>query len=118
MNKKISAKTAGWSLITMAVVAGFSFGYTYPMFYIPDQLDSTKNTLIQNIGLYQYMLIGMIIVAILDLIVSYALYIFFREQNKNISSISAILRIIYTIMLGFALYYLVKNIYPSELTNT
>lgn len=117
MNKRKFAKITGWSLILMTIIAGFSLGYVYPVIYNPDQIDSIKTNLIQNIGLYQYMLAGILIIAMLDLLVSYTLFRYFEADSKKVSSASAILRITYTIVFVIALFYLSKNLHPSELSN-
>jgi hypothetical protein len=117
MNARKFAKITGWSLIIMALIAGFSLGYAYPQFYNPDTLDSTKININQHIGLYQIMLIEILIIAILDLIVSFTLYRYFEAESKRISIASAILRIIYTVFFGAGLFFLSKNLNSSELSN-
>lgn len=117
MSKRNLAKITGWLLILMALVAGFSFGYAYPVFYNSDQLDLLQNNLIQNINLFQSMLISVLIIALLDLVVSYTLYRYFEDDNRNVSLVAAILRIIYTIVFGAAIFCLTKNLNPSELSN-
>ena len=117
MNKRKLAKITGWSLVIMALIAGVSLGYAYQEIYKPDQVDSIKNNLLQNISLYQYMLIGILLILILDLVVSYTLYHYFKNDNKNVSFVSAILRIIYTIVFGIATYYLTKNLNLFEASN-
>jgi len=53
----------------------------------------------------------------LDLLVSYSLYHYFKEDNKNVSLTSTFFRIIYTIVFGTATYYLLRNLNPSEISN-
>lgn len=117
MNKRRIARIAGWSLILMAIVAAFSVGYAFAEFNLPDQIDSLKENILANQGLYQNMLIGILIILILDLLVSLTLYEYFRNDNGKISLISAGLRIIYTLIFGIATFYLWKNLNADELTN-
>ncbi len=84
MNKRQIAITTGVSLILMAIIAGFSIGYAYSELYIPEQLELLKDNIFENFGLYRNMLIGILIILILDLLVSYTLYKYFEDDNKRI----------------------------------
>lgn len=117
MNKRKSAKITGWSLILMALIAGYSVGYVYPKIYNPGQISSVMDNLLHNDGLYKSMLLGILLIIILDLLVSYSLYHYFKNDNKKVSLISTFFRIIYTIVFGIASYFLVKNLNLSEASN-
>ncbi|NNJ55098.1 MAG: DUF4386 domain-containing protein [Bacteroidia bacterium] len=117
MIKRQIAIASGVSLILMAIVAGFSVGYAYSEFYRPEQLELLKDNILQNQGLYQNMLIGILIIIILDLLVSYTLYKFFENDNKRMSIISGVIRVIYTVIFGIATYHLTKNLNASDLSN-
>jgi len=117
MNKRRIALITGWSLILMAIVAGFSVGYAFAEFNLPDQIDFLKENILSNKGLYRNMLIGILIILILDLLVSYTLYEYFKDDNGKISLISGGLRIIYTLIFGIATFYLTKNLNINNLTN-
>lgn len=117
MKKRVLAKITGWSLILMALIAGFSVGYAYPQIYNPEQLGSIKDNLLHNEGLYKYMLLGILLIIILDFLVSYTLYHYFKDDNKDVSLVSTFIRIIYTIVFGIATCFLVKNLNLSETSN-
>ncbi|MBI9068720.1 MAG: DUF4386 domain-containing protein [Salinivirgaceae bacterium] len=117
MNKRRIAIITGLSIILMAIVAGFSVGYAFAEFNLPDQIDFLKENILANQGLYRNMLIGILIILILDLLVSYTLYVYFKDDNRKISIISGGLRIIYTLIFGIATFYLTKNINLNDLTN-
>jgi hypothetical protein len=117
MNKRRLAIITGMSLVVMAFVAGFSVGYAYAEFYEPEHIELLKNNIIQNKGLYQIMLIGILIILILDLLVSYTLYRYFEAENKKMSFVSGIIRAVYTVIFGIATYCLTKNLNTIELTN-
>lgn len=117
MNNRRIAIITGFSLVLMAIIAGFSVGYAYSEFYQPDQIDSLKENILNNLGLYRNMLIGILAILILDLLVSYTLYAYFKDDNRKISLTSGILRIAYTFIFGVATYFLVNNLNIRELTN-
>ena len=114
MSKRQTALISGWSLIMMAILAAFSFGYAFPEFYQPDQINSFKDNILNKKELYRIMLIGGLLILILDLLVSYTLYCYFKNDNNKISLASSTLRIVYTLILGLATYYLTKNLSPIE----
>lgn len=117
MNQRRIAKITGISLLILAIVAGFSFGYAYTKFDKPEQFEFLKDNILQNTGLYYSMLIGILIIIILDFIVSYTLYKYFEDDHKKMSISSGIIRAIYTIIFGIATYYLTKNLNTIDLTN-
>jgi len=97
MNLRTIAKVTGWSLVAMAVIAGFSLGKVYD-----EVFSSVQSNEVGNFQLFQIVLFGILLTIILDLIVSFTLYKFFEKDNRVISLISAILRIIYTLIFAIA----------------
>jgi hypothetical protein len=107
----------GISLILMTVLAGYSFGYGFSEFYQTDQLISLKSNINNNQSLYKSMLIGILLILILDLLVSYTLFRYFKAENKKTSLVSGLLRVLYTFIFGFASLYLIKNLNTNEISN-
>jgi sulfite exporter TauE/SafE len=116
-NQRRIAIITGISLILMALIAIFSIGYAYTQFDNPEQSEFLKNNILQNRGLYQSMLLGILVIIILDFIVSYTLYKYFVGDHQKMSMVSGIIRAIYTLIFAVATYYLTKNLNTSELTN-
>ena len=104
------AKIIGFSIVLMAIIAGFSFGFAFPKIYNPCQLDIAQSNLIENLQLYKLMLFGIFLVLILDILVSWTIYLYFKIDNKKLALLSCIMRVIYSIIFGIATYFLVKNI--------
>lgn len=98
---------AGFSLIIMAIAAGFAFGYAHSSL-VAESPEITLQNLITNQSLFFAELGGWSIIFITDLIVAIALYFFFRSTSKQISRVTAFIRIIYTLVLGFAIFQLFK----------
>ena len=116
-NQRRIAIITGVALLLMAIVAIFSIGYAYTQFDNPEQSELLKDNILQNRGLYQSMLIGILIIIILDFIVSYTLYKYFEKDHQRMSMASGIIRAIYTLIFVIATYYLTKNLNTNELTN-
>lgn len=109
-NKRKFAKITGYSLLIMAIAAGFSLGFAFPKFFKQIQLQLAQTNITQNLPLYKQMIAGLIIVFTLDLVVSYSLYKYFKNDHKNLAIFTNLLRIVYTILFGNAIFYLSKNI--------
>ncbi|MDR2205612.1 MAG: DUF4386 domain-containing protein [Flavobacteriaceae bacterium] len=105
MNSRTIAKKTGWSLVTMAAIGGFSLGYAYENVF-----SSLQTNAAGYFPLFLIALFGILLTVILDFIVSFTLYEFFKNDNKIISLIAAILRVIYTLILVVAAFFLTCNL--------
>lgn len=112
------AKFTGYALLLMALVAGFSFGFAFPKIYIPGQPELTHNNLKENLTLYQFMLWGILAIILLDLLISWTIYLYFKNVNKNFAVLALGLRLVYTFIFGIATYYLGRNLGLTDDNNT
>ena len=109
-SQRTVAKLTGYSLILMALIAGFSFGYAFPKFFDKNQLELAHKTVTENLELYKFMLFGISLVILLDILVSWTLYLYFKNENRKLALYSFVFRIIYTLIFCVAIYFLTKNI--------
>ena len=98
---------AGISLLIMAIAAGLSFGYAHNNL-VADSPEITFNNLSADRSLFFLELSGWSLIFITDFIVAIALYYFFRSTSRQVSMITAIIRIIYTLILGIAIIQLFR----------
>jgi hypothetical protein len=117
IKNRIFVKITGYSLLLMAIIAGFAFGFAFPKVFNPGQLDIVQSNLAGNLQLYKLMLLAILIVILLDTSVSWTLYMVFKDDNRKIALLSSILRIVYTVIFGIAAFYLTKNLHPTETSN-
>lgn len=94
---------AGTSLLLMAISAGFAFGYAHSQLVMPDDAKATLQNLLNAKELFQAEILGWWLILVLDVIVAWALYHFFKSVNRSISALTAWVRLIYTIILGKAI---------------
>ncbi|WP_417611951.1 DUF4386 domain-containing protein [Owenweeksia hongkongensis] len=99
---------AGASLLLMAITAGFSFGYAHSQIVQLGDANTTLQNLLNSKGLFQAEILGWCLILVLDVIVAWALYHFFKSVNKSISALTAWIRIIYSIILGMAIAQLMN----------
>jgi len=107
--EKRAGLIAGISIIIMAIAAGFSYGYVQNKLLNPS-VEITRQNVLENKNLFFAGLVGWILIFITDLIVSGTLYLFFRNRMMRLSRLTAIIRIIYTLILGAAIYQLIAII--------
>ncbi len=100
---------AGISLLLMALTAGFAFGYAHPQL-MDAATDSTLAHFQSLQKLFFAELGGWIFILLLDIIVALSLYVYFRDANKTISMLTAALRLLYTLLLGLAIWQLFRII--------
>ncbi len=117
MNQRITAIITGMALLLMAIIAGYALGFAYAEFYSPELTENVAARIAQNSDLYNNMLIGILLILILDLLVSYTLYHYFKDDHKLIAISSGIIRFIYTLIFTWATYSLFKNLSDHNLTH-
>ncbi len=100
---------AGTALVIMAIAAGFSYGYAHNKL-VADSSEITLQNIIADKQLFFAELSGWSIIFITDIVVATALYLFFRRTSKEISMLTAFIRIAYTLILGIAIIQLFKII--------
>lgn len=110
ITQRTIAKITGFSLIVMAFIAGFSLVFAYPKFYESTQYSLVQDRLVENLELYKIMLLGILLIIVLDIFVSYTLYVYFKKNNEKLALWSLVFRIIYTAIFCVAAYFLTTNI--------
>lgn len=89
------AVVAGTSLLLMAGVAGFAYGYAFPLY---EQL-ADLSLYPSKVGLFYAMIGAFGIVAVLDVIVAVKFRQFFSPVNPKQAMVQWLLRLIYTVFL-------------------
>lgn len=102
-----SALIAGISLLLMTIIAPIANFSILNELIDPHNAAKTVNNLTESIGTFRIGIVLFLIVALLDILVAWSLYIFLRQQNKSLSLLTAWLRIVYSIILCIALVNLI-----------
>ena len=102
------ALIAGISLMVMAIAAGLSFGYIHSSLVIPTDAEVTVNNLKESKALFRIEVFGWILILVCDIAVALALYFFFKNENRELSFFTAAARLVYSAILGFAIFFLVQ----------
>lgn len=110
--KKSPALTAGISLLIMTIIAPIANFAILEKLLVPNNATSTFANISSSESSFRIAICLFLIVAVLDILVAWGLYIFLKPLNKSLSLLCAWLRIVYTAMLGSALFNLI-NILPA-----
>lgn len=117
LSPRKAAIIVGISLLAMAIMAAFSYGVVLIPLIENDAQTSTIGTIKSSISLFRLGIMGWLIILILDVIVAWALYIFFKPANNSLSLLTAWLRIIYTMFLASGILCLVLVLLLASDTN-
>lgn len=98
MSRRKAAIVAGLGLLIMTILAIF---VASPI--VPGDTETTVNNIVANELLFRIAICSFIIVAILDVVVAWALYVFLKPVNKDLSLLMAWFRLVYATILGIAL---------------
>ncbi|HPF51621.1 MAG TPA: DUF4386 domain-containing protein, partial [Draconibacterium sp.] len=101
------ALAAGIALLIMAVVAALTYGYIHNSLVVPGDAETTVENIRSNGLLFHIEVIGWFFILLLDVIVAWALYLFFKNENQNLSFIMAGLRVVFTIIFAVAIFSLI-----------
>jgi len=102
-----AALVAGIAILGSVVAAPFAEMYVFPKLIVPYKTLETASNIIAHKGLFVAAMYAYLITFILDLIITWALYILLRPVNKELSLLTASFRLVYTIIALVALNNLV-----------
>ncbi|MDE0562180.1 DUF4386 domain-containing protein [Exiguobacterium sp. B2(2022)] len=107
-SQRRAALWSGIALVLMALVAFFAQGYVYQSLVIENEAMTTYENLVSHPTLFRFGIIGWGIIVLLDLIVAYGLYRFFKPFHTTLALLVGTLRFLYTLILAFAVLRLVE----------
>ena len=94
---------AGLGLLLMAIPAVFANFIVVQGLVVPGDAEETANNIIENEMQFHIGILCFIIVIILDVLVAWALYIFLKPVNINLSLLMATFRLVYAAIFAAAL---------------
>lgn len=101
------ALVAGLSLIFMAAIAGFSYGYVINTLILPNDTAQTIANIKTSEGLFRAGIFGFVCILVLDVISAWGLYHVLKPVSKSISGLAAVLRLVYAPVFGIAFLCLI-----------
>ncbi len=107
INKNKSALIAGIALLVMVVISIIGAGLVHAGLFGTDSVMDTANHVTGNLNQLNLDIAIWLIIMLLDILVAWALYIFFKEAEQAMSLLAAWLRVVYAVMLGMGIMALV-----------
>jgi hypothetical protein len=103
MSLRSAALVAGLGLLVMAVLAAFSNFYVLQNLVVPGDAAKTAANIIASAGRFRIAICCFLIVAVLDVVVAWALYLLLKPANRDLSLLAAWFRVVYAAILALAL---------------
>ena len=103
MSLRTAALIAGVGLLLMAILSPIAYLNTFQRLVKFDDAALTVQNILSSLGAFRTSILLLFIVASLDILVAWALYIVLAAANKNLSALAAWLRVIYAGIFMFAI---------------
>jgi hypothetical protein len=103
MSLRSAALVAGLGLLVMAVLAAFSNFNVLQNIVVPGDAAKTAANIIASAGLFRIAICCFLIVAVLDVVVAWALYLLLKPANRDLSLLAAWFRVVYAAIFALAL---------------
>jgi len=102
-----AARVTGFAFIIMFALALFADGFVLQRLVVPENAATTANNIKANELLFGLGIASYLIILALDAVIALALYVILKPVNKSLSSLAAVLRLLYTAIMGISLFALV-----------
>ncbi|MCU5460726.1 DUF4386 domain-containing protein [Bacillus cereus] len=116
MTKRKYALFGGFSLLVMAFIAFFSYGFVHENLVVQEDASATFHNIQTSNSLFKAEIFGWIIIFITDIVAAWALYFFLKPIHTSLSLLAALLRLMYTAILGIAIFNLTFVLLLSKST--
>ncbi|CAF3640392.1 unnamed protein product [Rotaria socialis] len=103
ISQRTAALVAGFSILIMAILAGFAYGFVLNGLIVPDNTTLTANNIKSSIMLFRVGIFSFLLVLIFDVLAAWSLHVFLKLLNENLSLLTAWFRLVYSAILGIAL---------------
>ena len=103
ISQRQAALIAGFGLLIMTIFYVFADFFVFQKLIVPGDAATTVNNIIASEMLFRTGIGCILIVLICDVVVAWALYIFLKQANKNLSLLTAWSRLVYAAMLGISM---------------
>ncbi len=105
-----AALVVGIAFITSVVIVTIVDDLLLANFVVPGDTEALANDIEANQRLFVYAVIGYFLVLVLDTVIGLALFVVLRPGNKNLASLTSVLRILYAILLIIGVFALAFEI--------
>ncbi len=107
-SNKLIPRTAGYGYLIIFISGIFANFFVLESLIVAGNAAATANNIIANEFLYRIGILSFVIMVIVDVLVAWALYIFLKPVNNNLSLLAAWLRLVNCAVFGIALIDLIN----------
>ncbi len=114
LSPRKAAMVVGVAFITSVFIVTLVDDFLLANFVVPGDTEALANDIEANERLFGFAVIGYLLVLALDSIIGLALYVVLKPANKNLASLTSVLRLLYafTLVIGlFALVFQIIDVY-------
>ncbi|MCW3119856.1 MAG: hypothetical protein JWM28_3938 [Chitinophagaceae bacterium] len=104
---RTAALISGLAILGSVLLAPFAELYVFPKLIVPYNAAITAKNIIENQGLFTAAIFGYFFTFLLDVVLAWSLYLLLRPTHENLSLLTAIFRLVYSIIALVALNNLV-----------
>ena len=105
-----SSTTAGVGLLAMSVLSAFGYLVAVKGLVVPGNAARTATNIAGHEGLFRFGILSLYLVAVLDVVVAWALYRVFKPVSDTLSKLAAWLRVAYAAVFTVAISQLVGGL--------
>lgn len=98
------ARVVGYSLVLLALIAVYANFFVLAGLIIPGDGAATAANITANELSFRLAIASFVIVLVLDIIISWALYVLLKRVDQNLALLAAIFRLVYSAILGAAIF--------------
>lgn len=107
-SRRRAARIAGIGYVLIFVLAIFANFFVRNGLVDVDDPAATVANISESMTLFRFGIVAFLAVFVLDVVIAWALHIVFRDVDRDVSLLSAWMRLVYTVMLGAALVFLLQ----------
>ena len=101
-----AAAVAGFGLLAMSILA-FTMFAAFDNLVVPESAAETAKNILDREPLFRTIVLGLFMIAILDVVVAWALYVFLEPVNRSLALLAAWFRVVYAVVFAVALSNLI-----------
>jgi len=119
LSPRKAAMAVGVAFITSVFIVTLIDDFLLANFVVPGDTEALANDIEANERVFGFAVIGYLLVLALDSIIGLALYVVLKPANKNLASLTSVLRLLYafTLVIGlFALVFQIIDVYGYATT--
>ncbi len=105
LSPRSAARIAGVGYVSIFFLAIFANFFVREGLVEPGNATATVANITESLGLFRAGLVAFLAIFVIDVVIAWALYIVFRDVHRDLSLVTAWLRLVYTVLFGVALVF-------------